>query len=71
MYSSFSKRVSVKSIDGCTLPLPKHDGHSSATVMSSTGRTRCRVICIRPNLLSGQDVVARAVVRHNLAHVVV
>ena len=52
--SIFSASVSVKSIDGRTSPLPKHDGHVSVVVMSRAGRTRCRVICISPNLLSGR-----------------
>ena len=47
-------KVSVKSMLLRTLPVPKHDGQVSSTLTVSTGRTRCRVICIKPNLLRGR-----------------
>ena len=44
----------MNNIDGLISPFPKQFGHISVVVISISGRTRCRVICISPNLLKGK-----------------
>ena len=52
--SIFPSRLSVNRIEGLMVPVPKQVGQASDVSTSIAGRTRWRVICIRPNLLSGR-----------------
>ena len=47
-------KVSVKRMDDLMVPLPTQVGQASVVFTSIAGRTRWRVICISPNLLSGK-----------------
>ena len=51
-FNEFSISSIIK-IEACTSPVPLQDGQTSAVLISVSGRTRCLVSSITPNLLGG------------------